>query len=192
MEELARIASPLDTLRADHRNVEKLLRVFEAELARFHDAETVDYETLHDVMHYVTNYPDLTHHPLEEQVAVRLLRSDSSAGPLAQALHREHEMLTAAGTALLHVLDDIAGDVPMPRAAVESQARTYVERLRRHMADEEAGLFLLAAQRLSVQDWADIAAATQRPADPLFGSAAASQAYRAIRERLTATEAARS
>ena len=178
--------APLDALRHEHLNFEKLLRIFESELTQFHDAGLPDYGIMRDVMHYVTNYPDRAHHPTEELIFERLLRADSAARAPVEQLRRQHRWLTDTGIEILHLLDEIVADVPMAREPVESLAREYVQALRAHMELEESTLFPLAASRLSPDDWRAVAAAARRLPDPLFGNEPADQEYREIRERLTA------
>jgi len=176
----------LKTLLADHRNFQELLRVFEAELARFHDADApVDYPLMRDIMHYVTNYPDRVHHPMEDLVAECLLPMEPAARAPVAELRAEHEWLTATGTELLHLLEEIISDAMIPRDAVDSLARAYVERIRAHMDKEEATLFPMAARHLSAGDWAAITAAGHELSDPLFGNTPTDQTYRAIRDRLS-------
>lgn len=174
----------LEALEADHRNFQRLLRVFESELAQFHDAGQPDYGVMCDIMHYVTNFPDRTHHPTEEIIFERLLRLDPAARGPIEEIRQEHERLAGAGAELLRLLDEILSDAFIARDSVESPARAYVKMLREHMTKEESELFPRAAARLSPADWEAIAAVTRRLPDPLFSNAPADQEYRAIRERL--------
>ena len=185
----AGIPAEIEALKADHVIFQKLLRVFESELALFHDGEKpVDYEIMRDVMHYVTNYPDRKHHPMEDLIFGRLLQVEPAARRPVEELQQEHEWLATTGTELLRLLDEIVADAMISRDSVESLARTYLQRLRAHMDQEEATLFPMAAERLSPEDWAALTVAGKRLGDPLFGGAQADQKYRAIRERLGAAE----
>ena len=62
----------IEILRQEHRNIEKLLRVLERELSLFDRGERPDYEVIHAVIDYFTDYPDSCHHPKEDMIFERL------------------------------------------------------------------------------------------------------------------------
>src|SRR5579863_1736179 len=66
------MAGIIDSLRAEHRNIAKLLDVLERELDRAAVAGDPDWSVLHGVASYFCDYPDRCHHPKEDAVFSRL------------------------------------------------------------------------------------------------------------------------
>ena len=174
----------LRALQREHHNFQRLLDLFESQLALFHRGEDPDYALMRDIMRYLTQYPDRFHHPNEDLVFERLQRVEPAAGPFILQLMKEHEQLFAKGSELLALLEEVANDVLIARDTVESSAKAYVDGLRAHMDKEEGTLFPLAEQRLKRADWDAIATAIRRYEDPLFGAQVA-PGYRAIFEQLS-------
>lgn len=176
--------APIRALQNDHLNFQRLLDLFEAELALFHRGEEPDYALMRDIVFYMTQYPDQVHHPNEDLIFDRLQKADPGARLAVIGLLREHEDLVARGSELCALLDEIVGDAFIARDTVESLAHAYVNGLRAHIEKEESTLFPLAVSRLGQSDWAAIAAASRHHDDPLFG-ARLEPGYRALLERLS-------
>ena len=66
------VANVLTELRQDHRNMGLMLNLLEQESNRLFDGDDTDFELLHDVMHYMTVYPDTVHHPKEDRIYAEL------------------------------------------------------------------------------------------------------------------------
>ena len=69
----------MEQLKADHGNISHLLASLEEQMAVVHAEENADFELMHDIMVYMTHYPDHTHHPMEDLMFQRLIGHDSSA-----------------------------------------------------------------------------------------------------------------
>ena len=67
-----KVSQVLDELRADHRNLTILLDMLDREIARLKSVEDPDYELLHDIMMYMTGYPDAVHHKKEDWVYAKM------------------------------------------------------------------------------------------------------------------------
>ncbi len=61
----------IEVLRQEHRNIEKLLRVMEQELAVFDEGKRPDYEVFGAVIEFFKKYPDSCHHPQEDIIYER-------------------------------------------------------------------------------------------------------------------------
>jgi len=75
-------ATILAELRQDHRNMALMLNILERQSNRIYEGNEPDYELLHDIMHYMTVYPDTVHHPKEDCIYAELkaARPDLSTG----------------------------------------------------------------------------------------------------------------
>ncbi|MHC4710821.1 MAG: hemerythrin domain-containing protein, partial [Planctomycetota bacterium] len=89
------MAEVMKVLYQDHRNLAKLLKVLERQLAVFEDRGEPDYDVIRAVLDYCTTYPDLCHHPKEDLVLDALSARDAAAADRVGNLHQDHEELAA-------------------------------------------------------------------------------------------------
>ena len=170
----------------EHANFARFLDLLEAQLALFHRGERPDYDLMLDVMQYMTEYADPFHHAKEDLAFKRLAERDATAGPVVAAVAREHSLIGATGASLVDGLRAVVNGAVMPREAIESQAHSYVDRLRSHMHKEEVKLFPVLATRLRHEDWFLIDAAIHFIADPLFGERSMER-YRTVHRQTAQT-----
>ena len=55
-------------LRGDHRNMAMLLDSLDREIDKLAASGETDYDLVRDIMLYLTEYPDVVHHPKEDIV----------------------------------------------------------------------------------------------------------------------------
>jgi hemerythrin-like domain-containing protein len=147
----------IETLCAEHRNIEKLLGALERELNVFDSGHRPDYEVIRAVIDYFQNYPDTCHHPKEDIIVEKFkLRNPASAAVVGdlQAEHQEGaRRLRRVAQAVEHVLNDEI----LPRQEVDDIIRDFIVHERLHMTMEERIVFPAMVRALSPEDWADIA-----------------------------------
>lgn len=163
------MAAIMDQLKVDHRNVARMLDLLERQLRALHDADQVDFELMHDIMVYMTHYPDTTHHPKEDLMLERLRERDASTAEVVARVMREHEGLSSKGTAFLDMLRHVVDGAMVARDELENVGHDYVDFLRHHMTMEDQQAFPLAEQTLLEEDWAEVAVAFAAQEDPVFG-----------------------
>ena len=168
---------------ADHVNFGRLLTMLESEVERLREAESPDYELMHDIMYYMTHYSDLLHHPKEELMFARVKSRDGSTRATIDALTAQHAELRDIGEEMVSALDAIVNGSITSRERIETAARAYISGLRAHMRTEEAEILPRAGQLLTDADWADIDAAIAHVDDPLFG-AHVQERYAALRDEI--------
>jgi hemerythrin-like domain-containing protein len=115
------------------------------------------------------NYSDRVHHPLEDVAYARLVKRDPETQSIVDRLLQEHRVIATAGEELLNRMQEAAGDVLAPRAALEAATATYLVYYRHHLSTEERDVMPRAAQALTKEDWDAVAATTPASSDPLFG-----------------------
>jgi hemerythrin-like domain-containing protein len=167
----------------EHVNFAKLLNLLEAELDRFHEGDSPNYELMLDIMFYMTHYPDVMHHPREDLAFAKIKKSYPTTAPTVDELSRQHAQLRKVGEELVQALEDIVNGSISSRASVETPGRAYLTSFRGHMGIEERDILPLAARVLTDKDWTAIKAAIEHIDDPLFGSAAPSR-YAALRQQI--------
>ncbi|HMN83976.1 MAG TPA: hemerythrin domain-containing protein [Burkholderiaceae bacterium] len=173
----------MDLWHAEHAKFGRLLGVLEAEIARFHEGEVPNYETIGDIVDYLREYADAFHHPREDVAFDRLMIKDGAAGELVGRLRQEHRVIGEAGRALSEQLAELAAGAVVPRSRIEAAAATYLTYYREHLQREERVAMPLIAARFGDDDWCDVEAALTRGADPLFGDGVDAR-FHSLRKRL--------
>lgn len=165
------MANPYDSIRDEHRNIDRVLGCL-AELLEGMQGPRgkPKFELLTSIIYYLRVFPYRFHHPKEDQHLFRLLRRrQPSLAPTLDALEREHKegdrMLEELGGAV----DACAESWPQGCEQLFALAATYLEHERKHMQREETEVLPAARRHLLPEDWDDIAHAFSGHADPLFG-----------------------
>ena len=169
------MGEPIAAWHADHMRFARLLDTLEQEVARFHAADTPDYERMRDIVLWLRHYADGVHHPREDVAFERLVRRDASLALPVNRLLQEHRVIAHAGESLLEQLENAANGGFARRADLEAAAATYLVYYRSHLETEETHILPRAAALLEREDWAAVGAA----APPESGRAA--EALRAAR-----------
>ena len=173
----------IETLRRDHINLAELLRVLDTQMAVFENGGRPDYELLAGIVDYCLNYPDLHHHPMEDEVLKKMREVAPEAAKKVgdlDALHRELGDLTRRLSAALH---QILNEAEVDREAVVKLAKDFIEAYRAHINAEELYFFPAAEMALSDSDWEDVERGIADLDDPLFGTAVAKE-YKQLHETI--------
>ncbi len=179
-------------LRQGHHQMRRLLGILAREAATLRQGADADLALMADVLRYLTEYPDRYHHPVEDLALWRLAERGSLPRPAAEELDFEHRAVRHHGGQVLQLLERGLADALAPRAWIAMAAEQYAAALNAHMTHEERDLLPLLEEALSPADWEEIARASARPADPLFGERAESRFGRlraSIAERRPAVRA---
>ena len=159
----------LETLLAEHHDLHQLVALLERQPSLRPDPAAQNTGLLVDALSYLTGFPDLTHHALEDRIAERLLARHALDSDLCREIEEQHARLARQG---LDLLRDLEGAVRLESISMElvaSNIRLYAERLRHNMAFEELVLFPAASRSFTDDDWRAIESSAQRdPSDSLF------------------------
>ncbi|NOX69763.1 MAG: hypothetical protein GXP15_11295 [Gammaproteobacteria bacterium] len=160
----------LTNLRTDHRNLAMLLDLLQGETQRLESLEEPDYELVHDIMQYMTSYPDAVHHPREDLLYRHILTVRPDADENLRRVEADHDNIATLGVKLRDDIDSIAAGTFVKREVIIGELRSYRETLLTHMYWEERELFALADELQSDSDWSNIDLGGADDRDPLFGS----------------------
>ncbi len=160
----------MEELHRDHVHFARLLPILEEELDVLHAAGSPDYQLALDIMHYMTQYPDLFHHPREDVVFERMLLRDPSLSGVLGELLRDHQRLAKIGSDFHDILAGVLEGAIMSREELDRRGRDYLNAMNSHMDVEEGEVFPLAEKLLDDRDWAAVEDAMGRREDPLFGT----------------------
>ncbi len=153
---------------ADHAAFSRLLDLLDAEVIAFHTGAEPNYPLMFEILHYLHQYVDCSHHPREDVAFARLAQREPTLTLQVARRLQEHRVIAAAGERLVTLLNGIMnGEDLIARAEVERAAATYLVYYRYHLRAEEELVIPQAVARLTPEDWSDVAAAGTTVADPL-------------------------
>ena len=157
-------------LRGDHRNMVMLLDILEAEINRLATSGEPDYDLVRDIMLYVTEYPDVVHHPKEDIVYRHLksLRPEIHIG--LERVETDHQYIEEFGRKLRNGIEAISIGANLNRDELIETLYHYMDQHREHMYWEEVNLFSLADELQHYGDWSEVVLKNNEISDPLFGS----------------------
>jgi hemerythrin-like domain-containing protein len=161
----------ISNLRADHTNIAKLLQQLSAQAALLAKGEYINYQLLAEIMQYFINYPDIHHHPCEEQIFKLLRNHLPETGGTIDKITAEHNQIAKNGARILDDVKQIQGNAIFSRMDLSALLHAYIEAYKTHIETEERQLFQRAEQSLTPADWQEIVQAIKTCEDPLFGNA---------------------
>jgi hemerythrin-like domain-containing protein len=182
------MSKTMESLRQDHRNFARLLKILEQELSLFDRAERPDYDVVQGIMDYFLGYPERCHHPKEDVVLRHLAKVAPDAAAKIGNLEAEHRENSNRVAKAARAIDNVLNEQEVPREAVEKAVRDFISDQRRHMHMEEERFFPAAQESLSDEDWKAIDREASVEDDPLF-EGKIEERYRDVAERIALWEA---
>ena len=163
------VANVLAELRQDHKNMTLMLNLLESQSNRLYDGDDPDFELLHDIMHYMTVYPDAVHHPKEDCIYAELkaVRPDLSVG--FKRVTVDHRQIAELSIKLRDDIASINSSQFVRRNRVVADALRYVNMLRGHIQWEELDLFRRVEEMIAEGHNLIEAATYLQAYDPVFG-----------------------
>jgi len=161
----------INRLLKEHLDLTRLVALLDGQPALQADVDAPGIGVLVDALVYLTQFPDVTHHPLEDRIAERLILRRALDPALCAEMERQHAQLAQQGLDLMRDLEGAVRQESMSAELVTLNVRLYAERLRHNMAFEELVLFPAASASLREDDWRAIESSARRDLpDPLFHS----------------------
>ena len=159
----------IEKLHTEHIRLERLVRLLNGQSCLRTDATAPNIALLVDALCYLTRFPDVTHHVIEDRIVEKLLAKQALSIEFGHEIEAQHAALIRDGRDLLRDLESAARGGNMSQELVDVRVRLYAERLRHNMVVEELTLFPAAEKYLSDADWSAIEDHGEvGRADPLF------------------------
>ena len=169
----------------DHQSMVRLLDVLADGVCSVRDGGAPDFDLIEEVLTYMTDYPDLFHHPVEDVIFEALRTREPKLSDIIGDLPAEHRQLCQLTRRFSTAIQNILLDEELPRNWVAEVGGDYLTFARRHMMMEEVTLFPLARRMLSQADWTAIEGTLEEHGRPLHDGHAQGR-YRRLREKLLA------
>lgn len=183
------MAEIIDVLRAEHRNIAKVLAILERQVDRMEAGERLDFDLVETIVDYFLDFPEAAHHPKEDIVFAAVEAGNAKAATAAMDLDKDHERVTAQLKQFARAVDNVLMEATVPRDVFIGAARTFIDEQRQHMRMEEEEFFPAALKALSEDEWSDIRGKLPREKDALFGGDVAVR-YQELSEQIAAWELA--
>jgi hemerythrin-like domain-containing protein len=174
---------PVIAWHTEHVYFHQLLGLLQEQLDLFHRGAPPNYELMQDIISYLREYSDQTHHPREDVAFARLAKHCPDLELMLARLAQEHRVIAHSGEALLGMLRAIMGGAVIARAEIEMALATYLVYYGNHIAKEEEDILARAAKELTPEDWEAVRNAAPLIRDPLFDSDSGEQ-FRELRRRI--------
>ena len=168
-----KLARILEELREDHRNLARLLDLLEAECQDIPNDGEPDMELLHDIMHYMTVYPDAIHHPREDLVYAAMREQGPELAEGLENIPGDHREIAELGETLRNDIEAVISGAAVTRQHLLEDLMKYVGCLRRHMDWEESDLFPRADSLARDKETATVDVSMHLGEDPVFGATTA-------------------
>jgi hemerythrin-like domain-containing protein len=153
-----------DTLRDEHRGIERVLAIVEAAVIRLETNQVVPPELFRNAADFFQGFVDTCHHAKEETELFPALESRGiprQGGPVGVMLH-EHEEGRGHVRALSAAADRYAAGDKTAVSDVIEHARSYTLLLRQHIVKENTILFAMADRMLSAEEQDTLSEAFER------------------------------
>ena len=147
------MTSPVAAWHAEHAQFNRLLAELKGEVDAFHAGRRPDYERMLEIIAWLRDTADRSHHPREEVAFERLARHRPELKLELARLRQEHHIIAKAGETLRGLLSATLDDAVIPRAEIEIAAAMYLVYYGNHIAHEEEDILGRAEQALTPEDW---------------------------------------
>lgn len=174
--------SILAELHNDHINLNRLLDILRAKVAKLRAGTRPNFRLMADAVDYVSDYADRYHHPLEDQMYDFFKGRDSRLDELMEECSAQHRKLHASSHELSDAIDSILNDTLMPMDQFIDRVENYINEQKGHLDFEETQIFPALERVAQADDWDELDRQLPKNEDPLFGENRSEQYLELYRE----------
>lgn len=158
-------------LHQDHIHLTRLLNMLDEQVEFLGSDGDPDFFLMIDIANYIQHYPDLVHHPKEDQVYRVLRERTDKWTDIVDSLLDEHRHLPEVTLEFLNLLEGAASSYSIvSREDLKEKIENFIKIEREHMNKEENTIFPLIEKTLNEQDWEAVETNLIKKTDPLFGA----------------------
>jgi hemerythrin-like domain-containing protein len=157
----------LNKLLIEHDHIRKTLNLLEMLFLDLCRGRTPDLSMMRSIVVYIQEYPEQSHHPLEDVIYSILLEREEKVRLLHDLVtdHTELELVTRK----LRESVELYIKGTFSKEMLKHQLSTFLIRQRQHLYTEEIEIYPLAQRLLTKADWKKIQSSVLRKDDPVFG-----------------------
>ncbi len=161
----------IDAIRKEHVTMARILGLLEDQIDLFERAERPDYELIKEIVEYFRTFPDLYHHPKENLIYRKMVKSAGGEEMQFGDLEAQHEDVAVRLDLFARAVVNFMLEVEVRRDAFVGVARDFINGERKHMAGEESHFLPAALEALTDDEWVEIDRRVENISDPLETSA---------------------
>lgn len=158
----------LSRLQSEHDHIRRTLNLLEMQFMDLCRDREPDYAVMRSILVYIQEYPEQSHHPLEDVIfSILIERLDDTK--LMKELIADHNELEVITRKLRSTLESTVNKLD-EEDELKSQLSRFISRQRKHIYIEEIKVYPLIKNVLTESDWAHAQTIVQLKDDPVFGS----------------------
>lgn len=159
----------ISRLLAEHDHIQKTLNLLEIMFFELCRGRKPDYSMMFSIVTYIQEYPEQTHHPLEDVIFSRILEHGGPEAKTAKELITDHTALEAITRRLRKSLDLLKSNTASNENEVKQKLSSFLSRQRNHLYVEEMIIYPAIKKILGKHDWDLIESMFPIKNDPVFG-----------------------
>ena len=157
----------INKLLTEHDHIRRTLNLLEMQFLDLCRNGTPDLSIMRSIVSYIQEYPELTHHPIEDMIYSILLKREEKV-KLLQNLLSDHTDLEGITRSLRESVElYIQGHFSEEK--LKQLISTFLIRQRQHLYIEEMEIYPLARELLTAEDWEKVQSVVPYRDDPVFG-----------------------
>ena len=157
----------INQLLIDHDHIIKTLNLLEVQFLDLCRDRKTDLSTMRSILAYIQEFPEQTHHPLEDMVYSILLQREEKV-KLLHNLISDHTDLETVTHKLSESLESYINN-ELSQEELKHQLSIFLTRQRQHIYIEEIEIYPVAERVLTINDWEKIRTSIPVRNDPIFG-----------------------
>lgn len=167
----------LRLIKDEHRSLAAVIRAAEHVVEKAASTgKRPDFRLLRAILYYLREFPERRHHPNEDRVLFRRIKSRThDADAVIAELEDEHQRGEVLLQRLATALGSWEADTAEGRKAFADALSLFSTFYWAHMDKEERRVLPIAEQSLTSEDWYEIQAAFESHQDPMFGEDTANE-----------------
>ncbi len=177
----------IEAIRREHGYMVRLLAILKRKLTALQAEELINYTLVHEIVDYLCNHSEKTHHPKEDLI-YRYYLDHYGMDKTITNLEDDHIRLSEKSHQFLNTVEMILQDAVIPTDIFVDQLSAFIRNQKTHLDIEEREILPRISDTFSVSDWQALEAqwGTQED-DPVFGDTIADK-YKQLADRVKGTE----
>ncbi|OEF22608.1 hemerythrin domain-containing protein [Vibrio rumoiensis] len=153
----------------EHSYMVRLLVILDEKATQLQNDKEIDYQIVHDVIVYLQQHSQQTHHPKEDLIYHYYLEHYGKNSDIAN-LDNEHKLLDKVTLEFSELVEMVLQDSIVPKEVFIQQLHHFIHEQKRHLDFEEREILPKLKRDFSAKDWEAVESLWgEEVSDPLFG-----------------------
>ncbi|MBD1575327.1 MULTISPECIES: hemerythrin domain-containing protein [Vibrio] len=154
----------------EHSYMVRLLVVLDKLLADLKAEKSIDYNVIAEVIHYLQQHSEQTHHPKEDIIYHYYLEHYGNDEQIAN-LEQAHHELAQVSQEFAELVEMVNQDAVVPHDVFYQALANFIHQQKKHLDFEEREILPQLKKMFTDQDWQQVESLWgEADKDPLFGA----------------------